>query len=305
LKVDKKSFETTNCIVCDVDDTHKVSKRGQFGFPAHVVICRQCGLTYLNPRWNKKRLNHFYENEYDDYYRPDMNDTEKKSAYIPIYERLKSKNFQIDNMSRILDIGSGAGYNLKFLIDKIPDAEFYAIEPSPECRNTLKEMNVKILGTDVEQKFDPKHNGYFDLIIMRHVLEHFGNPIKVLEQVMTLLKDDGILYIAVPNSLYYGKYTLQNHFFRMVHTYYFSIHSLKNVFNKAGLNTIWMEEGDDYNDMELYTVVRKGEVKEPLLNKKNYDEQKKIYQQYLKVENSPIVRLKKLVKSVRSKVRIL
>jgi len=278
--------------VCNADDTDKISERGQFGLPAHVVICRQCGLTYLNPRWNKARLMNFYENEYDNYYRPDMNVATANSLYLPVYERLKAQNFQLENTKNILDIGSGEGNNLRYLIEQVPQAEYYAIEPSKACQTTLKAMNVNILGGDVEEDFDPKFEGYFDLIIMRHVLEHFANPIEILEKIKPLLKDDGVVYIAVPNSLNYGKHKLLDHCFRIVHTYYFSIHTIKNIFRKAGVETIWTAEGDTYNHMELLAIVRKGEYENADINTKLYDIQKASFEQKLKQEKSTLGRLK-------------
>jgi len=300
LKVDNKNFETTNCIVCDVDDTHKVSEQGQFGIPAHVVICRRCGLTYLNPRWNKERLTHFYEKEYDNFYRPSMNADAAQSLYIPMYERLKSQNFKLENMEHILDIGSGEGNNLKYIIDQLPNARFYAIEPSPTCRTALQALNVNILGTDAEEEFAPKFHGYFDLIIMRHVLEHFANPIEIIKKVKPLLKEDGILYIAVPNSLNFGKHKLLDHCFRSVHTYYFSVHTIQNIFRKSGVDVVWIAEGDSYNLMELFAVVKNGDYKKANIDQKYYTIQKASFEQKLKKEKSTIGRLKSWWKNNRS-----
>jgi len=297
----KEDFETSDCIVCGADDTDKISERGQFGLPAHVVICRQCGLTYLNPRWNEVRLMNFYENEYDSYYRPDMNVATENSLYLPVYERLKAQDVQLENTRNILDIGSGEGNNLKYLMEKLPQAEYYAIEPSKACQRTLKAMNVKILGGDVGQDFDPKFEGYFDLIIMRHVLEHFFHPIEILKKVKPLLKDKGILYIAVPNSLNFGKHKLLDHCFRMVHNYYFNIHTLKNVFRKAGVQAIWMAEGDPYNHMELLAIVRKGEYEAAEIDKEFYEIQKKSFDRKLKQEKSLSGRLKSWWKNNLSK----
>ncbi len=296
----KEEFETTDCIVCGVDDTDKISEYGQFGLPAHVVICRQCGLTYLNPRWNKARLTKFYEQEYDSYYRPSMSSDSEKSLYIPMYERLKSKKIELSKMNNILDVGSGEGNNLKHIIEQLPQASFYAIEPSPTCRNALKEINVNILGTDVEQEFDTKFHGFFDLIIMRHVLEHFANPINIIHKVKTLLKADGILYIAVPNSLNFGNHKLLDHCFRMVHTYYFNIHTLKNIFRKAGVAVVWIHEGDSYNEMELFALLRNGEYEDVSINKECYTLQKEQFNQKLKKEKSIIGRLKSWLKKIRS-----
>lgn len=304
MRIDKENFETTNCIVCGVDDTDKLSKKGQFGLPAHVVICRQCGLTYLNPRWNKAKITSFYENEYDSYYRPNMVNKPKSNVYMPLYKRLEAENIQLKSMRNILDIGSGDGKNLEYIIEKLPQAEFYAIEPSPQCRSALEAINVKILGTDAEADYDSKYQGYFDLIIMRHVLEHFANPITLLEKVKTLLKDDGVLYIAVPNSLKFGEQELLHHWFRSVHSYYFNVHTIKNVFRKAGVAIVWIADGDEYNEMELLALVRKGNYEEVVINKEHYTLQKDLFKQKLKKEKSTIVQLRRWWSIKRSKDQV-
>ena len=74
-------------------------------------------------------------------------------------------------------------------------------------------MGVKILTNDVDNEIDDMHHGSFDLIVMRHVLEHLENPVTALKKIVNLLSKDGILYIAVPNSLKTGKYPLQKSWF--------------------------------------------------------------------------------------------
>jgi hypothetical protein len=46
-------FETVTCNICGADDFDLLATEGQFGLPTHVGLCRQCGLGYLNPRWDK------------------------------------------------------------------------------------------------------------------------------------------------------------------------------------------------------------------------------------------------------------
>jgi SAM-dependent methyltransferase len=41
--------------------------------------------------------------------------------------------------------------------------------------------------------------GYFDVITLFHVLEHFVTPAEQLEQILELLKDDGLLIVEIPN----------------------------------------------------------------------------------------------------------
>ncbi len=300
-----KDFEFTKCAVCGADDTDKICERGQFGLPTHLVLCKNCGLGYLNPRWTKERYIHFYTKEYDKYYRPEVYKTEqglgKINYYLPVYERLTNFGTDTGKIKRVLDIGSGDGNNLNYLMQQIPNAKYYAIEPSEQCRNTLSSMGVNILGTDVDINFHKDYKGAFDLIIMRHVLEHFSNPVDTMQKVRHILKDDGIAYIAVPNNLKFGNGKLLDNWFRVVHTYYFTTHSLQNVFNLAGIEALSMQEGDDYNQRELFAIVRKGEVKDAVYNNEFYKQQKTLFDNKLKGERAIVPRLKRVLKRALGK----
>src|ERR1041385_6967407 len=105
-------FEKTPCLVCNADNFETYSNKGQFNLPTHVVICLECGFSCLNPRWTKKRYDHFYSVEYDKYYRPEvLTQNDEHYRYQPIQkiinrleERSLSKKF-----NNVLDIGSGMG----------------------------------------------------------------------------------------------------------------------------------------------------------------------------------------------------
>ena len=78
--MDKKEvFESIHCPICGNDELQKVSQKGQFGLPCYVSICPSDGLVFLNPRWSKERYIHFYQSEYDFYYRPSILTTETDS----------------------------------------------------------------------------------------------------------------------------------------------------------------------------------------------------------------------------------
>ncbi|MGB1103629.1 MAG: class I SAM-dependent methyltransferase [Crocinitomicaceae bacterium] len=78
-----------------------------------------------------------------------------------------------------------------------------------------------MLSDDVNSNWYTKLNERFDLIIMRHVLEHFLDPLTVLKRIREVLSEDGVLYIAVPNNLNPTQ-DLEKVWFRVVHTYYFN-----------------------------------------------------------------------------------
>lgn len=294
-----KQFEEVSCVVCGTYNDEKLCTHGQFGLPANVVVCKKCGLSYLNPRWDKASISDFYINDYDNYYRPNMAKTLKENSnYLPVLDRLKEGGVLKSTIENVLDVGSGEGANLAYLMEQIPTAKYFAIEPSLKCQSVLKKIGVEIVASDVEEGYADKYQSHFDLIIMRHVLEHFANPIEIIEKISKMLKDEGVLYVAVPNSLKTEKSSILDHWFRVVHTYYFNKYSLRNIFAKANVEVVQMYEGDAYNRMELIAFVKKGKAEEVLISAEYYKVQKSYFEEKIRKEKGIVHQLKKAVRKL-------
>jgi 2-polyprenyl-3-methyl-5-hydroxy-6-metoxy-1,4-benzoquinol methylase len=296
-------FEKIVCNVCESDNYSKISSRGQFGFPINVVLCKKCSLMYLNPRWNEESYIYFYMNEYDKYYRPKIREklsfSTKKSNFIE--KRLKKYDVFPNNVKKILDIGSGEGENLLHFKSLFPKSNLYAIEPSLDSQLHLKSFNVNIIDRDVNSSWEINHDDKFDLVIMRHVLEHFLNPVKIMKKVFSVLKPNGIVYIAVPNALK-PKGDLENFWFRVVHTYYFNKYSLENINKIAGLKTIQMVEGDQLHETELYCIATKNKsICKPEFSSENFKEQFSLTKNRLKSQKSIVKKLRKLAMQILKK----
>lgn len=191
---------------------------------------------------------------------------------------------------KILDIGSGEGANLLDLGATFPEAELYAIEPSPESQKHLQEMGVHVIGDDVDASWDEAFQGAFDLIVMRHVLEHFLDPKEALIKLGRCLSEDGVMYIAVPNNLN-PIHALRTKWFRTVHTYYFNRYSLYNILALTGFEVQAMIEMDVYNKAEIVAVATKATQKqEAIIDNKHYDIQKKLFSDTLRREDNLLLR---------------
>lgn len=294
-------FEHIPCNLCGSDNYETISTKGKFGLPTNVVICKDCGLSYLNPRWDKDSYNHFYKSEYDKYYRPQIKKqsfSSKNNSNNPIVNRIEKLKLFPESISSILDIGSGAGENLFFLKSKFEKSKLYAIEPSLESQIHLQNNNVNVLSDDVDTSWNEEFKDTFDIIIMRHVLEHFLDPLTVIKKVKGTLKKTGILYIAVPNNLNPTQ-NLERSWFRNVHTYYFNKYSLKSLCNLAGLEILEIVEGDEFNRGEIYLIAKIAEsVSTPHFSYKHYEEQFTVLQNKLKLEKSFVNVMKNKLKKL-------
>jgi 2-polyprenyl-3-methyl-5-hydroxy-6-metoxy-1,4-benzoquinol methylase len=270
-----------------------------YGFPTFVSICKVCGLVQLNPRWSETSYREFYQNKFDEFYREASFNSKKIKT---ILYRMKKYGFYMASPKNILDIGAGHGDALVYLRDHLyTESRCFAIEPSFECSNHLQTNQIELISKSIEDDWEDNYENFFDFIILRHVLEHIFDPELVLKKIAKVLKDDGVLYLSVPNALK-PTYPIRNNHFRNVHIYYFNRLSLENLFCLSGLKSEKMVEGDSFLSSELFCFVRTSKTSGYISENEEFSSaQKKIYFKRLRLEKYRVfVFLKRLEKAMNS-----
>jgi 2-polyprenyl-3-methyl-5-hydroxy-6-metoxy-1,4-benzoquinol methylase len=113
---------------------------------------------------------------------------------------------KIPKGSKILDVGSGQGRNLR-LLKSIGLDQVTGVEVNPELISISKNLNFKVVSPE-----ELKNNKIekFDVILFAHILEHFQpEPMKVfLENYLSFLKKDGkvVILTPVPNPSFYNDF---------------------------------------------------------------------------------------------------
>jgi SAM-dependent methyltransferase len=187
-----------------------------FSFLQKTVICRHCGLMQSNPRMTEESFREFYTS---DIYRKCY----ESENYIQLYKETKysqqtglhiyneiTKVVKDISICSVMEFGAGGGWNLLPFIKA--GANVLGIEYSTSLVNLGRNFGINMKQGSIDEI-----EGMFDIIIINHVLEHFSNPVESLKKILTHLKKDGIIYIAVPNNRNFWLGDLQN-----AHTYYFS-----------------------------------------------------------------------------------
>ena len=141
-------------------------------------------------------LDKYYES--DDYI---SHTDSKKSLTDKIYQYVKSyslkkklkliNSFQFKN-KELLDIGAGTGDFIN--ICKNNGWSVTGVEPSEKANKIASTKNL-VLKKDLEE-IEGKE---YDVITMWHVLEHIPNLESYILKLKELLKENGVLIIAVPN----------------------------------------------------------------------------------------------------------
>jgi SAM-dependent methyltransferase len=219
-----------------------ITARGNRGVPfiapTHpVVLCRQCGVCFLNPQHDESDYVRFYA----DYDRPHGKTVaradHRAQGLSGEYDRLRLdffERFVLNKNGSIVDIGSGYG---RFL-DRLRERGYTTlagIEPSDEA----------VAVSRANFPFPVQHAGLgdadlpqdtFDAALLIAVVEHFTDPVAALSHVYSILKPGGLFYINTPDLRGFAvRHGLgKDKFFKFVHTFYFTETSLKNCLRKAG-----------------------------------------------------------------------
>ncbi len=175
------------------------------GKEARIVECRNCGLSYMNPRPDRDFLNWMYKEEYyasvigdRDEWTEKTIQHENKRENVHLY-RLKPimKMGERYDYKKLLDIGTGSGYFLKLAKDRGFDVlGIEASERASQFANENYGVPVLNIAAVEEAGFEDRS---FDVVTLCHVIEHLPYPQNTLKEIHRILRDNGILLVITPN----------------------------------------------------------------------------------------------------------
>lgn len=238
------------CPVCGADEGEWLYKiplnisaemRKKINYPQSydVVCCNNCGMLFADSSLSKEDVDEYYIhcNMYDNA------SNVKKDTYLEGCELYYSAILPYITMeSEIIDVGCGNGNFLKFLKDK-GYSNLYGLDPSESSINELKQNGIKGIVGSVYDEIPDKFRNRYDIVILSGVLEHLLFPDICLENIINLIKKNGVLYIVVPNAEGFRKYLREvPNYFNHEHINYFTSNTLDYICNKNGLSRCSSDE---------------------------------------------------------------
>lgn len=262
-------MKVIKCNLCGANDYRIISRIG-YPFTKQVrnVICKSCGLVCQNLITNPEKLAAFYFN-----YRKITIDidtpTEEYEKYaqpMAYYHYSFFKEYCKQGMN-ILDVGCGAGTLMSWAVKDGLNA--YGVNPDPGYGNYgpthygLKEVQICMFE---DAFFDPK---MFDIITFNHVFEHFTDATSMLQKVRHYLKDDGLIYLSIPNVL--TPHGQLEYNFLLEHINTFSPTTIRLLLKRNGFKIIKMStygylttEGLHHPFIDLVARKAKGPIPQPV-----------------------------------------
>jgi 2-polyprenyl-3-methyl-5-hydroxy-6-metoxy-1,4-benzoquinol methylase len=205
-----------------------------------ILKCENCGLLFTNPRPEENDLGRYYKSS-----QYISHSNAKKGLINKIYHFIRRHNHKkkyklissYRSKGEILDVGCATGEFLLFLKQK--GWNVFGIEPDADARQFAIENNK--IEAFPESELVKLGRDKFDVITLWHVLEHVSNLKPRITELYNLLKDDGILIIAVPNSqsldaAHYGSFWAGYDVPR--HLYHFDQKVIKDLFSKFNFSCI-------------------------------------------------------------------
>lgn len=237
--------QKNNCPICNgtsfqdflVCKDYTVSKED-----FQIVSCGTCGFHFTNPVPEESKIGAYYQSE--DYI---SHSSTNKGLINKIYLRvrkhtLKQKLKLISRLSKgkhLLDIGAGTGHFLNTC--KSAGWNALGLEPDDGARKFAKEN----LGLDMQPTDDLKNlpDQSRDVITMWHVLEHVYHLNRDITEIVRVLKDDGVLIVAVPNMSSYDAKKYKEYWAAYdvpIHLYHFQPEDIKRLFAKFEMELVEM-----------------------------------------------------------------
>jgi len=191
-----------SCGVCASTDHESVlSRRFEISFMEGLPVfeyarCEDCGFVFVRDPLDEERAEAYYNSSFRWGH---VYETPPPSARAIWESQAAFLSGAIPPGGRVLEIGSGPGYFLRLLLDTGLAGKAVGHEMSPRAleygRNVLG-LDMTDAGTVSLEEITAA--GPYDLVVLRHVLEHIPAPDRYLAGLLPLLGRSGRLFVETP-----------------------------------------------------------------------------------------------------------
>lgn len=244
--------ESIACNLCGLKEFKRLAKRDHDGLKLSTVICRKCGLIFINPRMSKDGYREYYQNEY-----------RSKAALhgksrLPNLEKMFNKGVNhgeellnialpyvnLDGLT--VEVGSSVG-GILYGMKKILKGEVIGVEPSETEANYANSKGVKTYISLIEDfELKDKKLPKFSNIVCTQSLNHFLDPAYFFSWSYKNLVDSGRLIIEVMNFRHQAKKagSLEGAT-HIDHPYMFTPEVLEDFLTSAGFDVLFFDVDEE------------------------------------------------------------
>lgn len=209
-----------HCPICNCENV-KILHSQNFLVPENyplpksydVVCCDQCGFVFADTIATQDVYDFFYTrwSKYED---SQTATGGGESVYDAM--RLRETALQIDQLFSdksisILDVGCGNGGLLDEL-KKLGYSNLSGLDPSSICVQNIRNKHIEAFEGSIFN-MNILQDRTFDLVILSHVLEHICNLRIAKNNLSSIVKKEGYLYIETPDASRYKDYFILPYYY--------------------------------------------------------------------------------------------
>jgi len=231
-------MKNINCILCNLPSDKIVISENNF----NGVKCDNCELIYISPRPNEEEMINFYHGESDfgdgtsPYLDAKVRYRVSKSKKIHASNTIKNlKKFK--QKGSLIEIGPGPG--LFMMEAKKNQFKTIGLEINPSRAHYLETLGFECITSPLE-KIDLNNFSKADIVYHCDVMAHFYEPVKAINIMSNMLKEDGILMIETGNIPELSNFWISSFssFHYPGHLFFFSEKSLSKLLKQNGFEIL-------------------------------------------------------------------
>jgi hypothetical protein len=247
-------LEEVPCNACGSLDHQVIAERERFGLPLHTVICKGCGLIFINPRPSQRMYVEFYKSDY----RKTVSGSDEgdelqfqkeveiaKRVILPVYKKLLPGWAP----SSIMELGSSYGGILHAHQQAFPGSTGFGVEPLLKIGDFSRRRTGATIHTGMVEDYQPDRK--YDLVILSRTLNHTLDPHANLDKVHQMLADDGIFALTLQDPLSHLVHLPLETVSEMTHPYLFTRQSIQYLLSLSGLELVGYQ--DEHIDARFMT----------------------------------------------------
>ena len=192
------------CAVCEGQQITVLAFRDRHGQPLENVLCRACGLVWVDPRPSNQSLEKFYSAQYRQQYKKSFQPKPKHLYRETLRASARLRDFLPHYQAgmRVLDIGAGAGFFSYVLRAQGIDSD--GIEPNEHYAEFARSQ-LGLASVRTGFLLDITQRDHYHLITINHVFEHLPEPRAALAHMHSLLTTGGRVLMENDKSLLHTK----------------------------------------------------------------------------------------------------
>ena len=225
----------TSCLLCDSDPAKIFRRFSKSGYA--IYQCMNCGGLFVYPQISETELLSIYG---EDYFRRGNKYTfESANQYSDSTQKNDSQKIaylqRYQPTGRLLDVGCATGGFLK--IAQEAGYEIAGVEVSEYAVSAAREhLAADIFHGDVLSAHFPAKA--FDIVTLWDVLEHLRDPHVTLQEIVRILRPEGILCLSTGDASSFIAKALGKYWHLLTppqHVFFYTPNSLRKILEQHGL----------------------------------------------------------------------